>query len=217
MRILIVDDTEINQQSARKTLEGHDLTIVSTYDEAVEMLQLEAPSKAVDAEMKRLGMKQPVNSGWSPDSHEKWKPYLDKAREVAKQLVPAPFDAVLLDLFMPASGYAQTAEGQKLVGQLMPVGFPLIFLAALGSGAKFIGLVTATNHHVHPMAASIDRLWGKVFALNGAKMAFFHTEFIGVEGTICDKCNGAKCYRCKKTGLGQGKDWGKVLASLTTK
>ena len=40
MKILVIDDSAVHQESARKTLEGHDLTIVGTYDEAMSLFGL---------------------------------------------------------------------------------------------------------------------------------------------------------------------------------
>lgn len=42
MKILVIDDSPLHQQSARQTLEGHDVTIVATYDEAVALFGLHA-------------------------------------------------------------------------------------------------------------------------------------------------------------------------------
>ena len=38
MKILVIEDKELHQASARETLAGHDLTIVSSYDAAVKLL-----------------------------------------------------------------------------------------------------------------------------------------------------------------------------------
>ena len=42
MKILVIDDSPLHQESARQTLEGHDVTIVGTYDEAVALFGLHA-------------------------------------------------------------------------------------------------------------------------------------------------------------------------------
>ena len=38
MRILVIDDSPVHQQSARQTLGGHDLTIVGSYDEGQKLV-----------------------------------------------------------------------------------------------------------------------------------------------------------------------------------
>ena len=38
MKILVIDDSPVHQQSARQTLEGHELTVVSSYDEALKFM-----------------------------------------------------------------------------------------------------------------------------------------------------------------------------------
>jgi CheY-like chemotaxis protein len=67
------------------------------------------------------------------------------------------FDAVLIDLMMPAGRRKQGEKGKVFVGQEMPLG---IFLAlqALRSGVKRVGLLTDTNHHDHPASAALDHL-----------------------------------------------------------
>ncbi len=64
------------------------------------------------------------------------------------------YDAVLVDLLMPASKYLQ-GEGLHLAGQEMPVGIFLALLAAK-NGAKYVALLTDSNHHAHPASACID-------------------------------------------------------------
>ncbi len=60
MRILVIDDNSLHQESARQTLGGHEVTIVGTYDEAHKLLQEPRASwEAVDAELKRRGFKSP--------------------------------------------------------------------------------------------------------------------------------------------------------------
>ncbi len=38
MKILVIDDSSVHQQSARQTLKDHDLTVVGSYDEAVRLM-----------------------------------------------------------------------------------------------------------------------------------------------------------------------------------
>lgn len=118
--------------------------------------------------------------------------------EAVRQLDFQEWDAVLTDLLMPAGRDAQGGKGLEFVGQEMPVGLALALLAAL-RGARYVAVVTATNHHAHPASAMLDRLRphsGPNFVINGARAMFVHHTPIEVEG------------------IGEGKDWGKVLAAL---
>lgn len=108
MKILVIDDNPVHQQSARQTLEGHDLTVVDSYD---------------------LGQKL-----------------------VKKD---HGFEAVLVDLLMPASRQALGTRGEQFGGQEMPVGIFLALLAAK-NGAKYVAVLTDSSHHDHPASACFD-------------------------------------------------------------
>lgn len=47
MKILVVEDTPMHQESARETLKGHELTIVDSFPKALEELQQEHPYDVV--------------------------------------------------------------------------------------------------------------------------------------------------------------------------
>jgi CheY-like chemotaxis protein len=65
------------------------------------------------------------------------------------------FDAVLVDLLMPASNESQGPEGYEHVGKEMPVGIFLALLAAQ-KGAKYVAVLTDSSHHDHPASACFD-------------------------------------------------------------
>ncbi len=189
MKILVIDDKEVNQASAHQTLTGHDLTVVGTYAEGHELL------------------------GWNSNSS---------------------FDVVLSDLLMPASDRSMGKEGLKFVGEEMPVGFALALMAAL-RGVKYVAVVTATNHHDHPLSAMLDEFVSYLpqggdflregvrprFLVNGSRLGFYHAglyhgtghpeavpSFIAVDGTVCLDCNGKGCHwGCGTTGKQHGKNW----------
>lgn len=201
MKILVIDDTLINQASARQTLGGHELTIVGDYDMAHELLaEPEADYRMVEAEKERRGLK--YWQGMLQDEYEALEAATKKIK--AELRPPPPFEVVLCDLLMPAGREAQGDKGSKYVGQEMLVGFALALMAVL-QGAKYIAVVTATNHHDHPASAMLDRLsvyrWAESpqenpakFIINGARVGFFHAVMVeGEKG---------------------GKDWGKVLSRL---
>jgi CheY-like chemotaxis protein len=198
MKILVIDDSPIHRQSARQTLVGHDLTIVGTYDEAYKLLKKElADSDAVHAE---LGPYQP-----GPNEEEYLVNFGAEYNRISKKLCPpAPFDVVLSDLLMPAGKQAQGPIGKPYIGQEMPVGFALSLMAAY-QGAKYVAVVTATNHHDHPASAMLDPIARDErecdcsfkrpvrFNINGATVCFFQQQ---------------------PMTLAEGKDWGQVLSYL---
>ncbi len=118
-----------------------------------------------------------------------WGEFINR---VHKESILPYWDVVLCDLMMPASGSEQGSEGQKFVGQEMPVGWSLA-LSAAREGAKFVAVVTDTNHHDHPASAMLDNLNHHVFTIDGAKMLLTN--------------------RVRKTNNG-GKDWGCILEKL---
>lgn len=223
MRVLVIDDTAINLASAKQTLQGHEVVTCGTYDSAVKLIERNAEYSAVEQECKRRGIQYPEQGA----GHDAYKQYREAHDRVTEELRPAPFDAVLVDLLMPAGRDAQGNTGAKYVGTLMPVGYPLALMAAL-HGAKYVGVMTATNHHDHPASATFDHLGGydagrgedkkPPFTINGARVAFSHLRSCLVEDTTCTRCSGVKgaekCYYCDDTGLGSGKDWGKLLDFL---
>ena len=81
---------------------------------------------------------------------------LNETRDgIQRERNPHEFEVVLVDLLMPASSEQQGQRGEKFVGQEMPVGIFLALLAA-NNGAKYVGLITDTDHHSHPASACID-------------------------------------------------------------
>ena len=218
MRILVIDDNQLHQTSARQTLGGHDVTIVGTYDEAHKLLQEPSASReAVNAELKRLGFKEPYDRNATKEEREAtWK---EKAR-LEKELCPPPsFDVVLSDLLMPASKMSMGDKGFKYVGQEMPVGFAIALMASL-HGVKYVAVVTDTNHHDHPASAMLDTFASRChqehdsvgkpprFVINGAKVGYYHSPMTLVEGTTCQNCNGTGskevCY-CVELNAGSPK------------
>ena len=205
MRILVVEDKPEHQESARATLDGHELFVVESYDAGINMLSVTS------------------------------------------------FDVVLTDMMMPMS--EETLEPRAFnPSQQVPYGFVIALLATL-KGAKFVAMVTDTNHHKGAMSAALDHLGDSYyresfqpnFVINGAKAMFVHTPFYhevlgqkqcgGCKGTgTCSECKGmgqsaegrcfgciqqepGKCHFCRGAGKidevrRDRKDWGKVLADL---
>ena len=121
MKILVVDDKEGNRKSAEKTLEGHELTIVGSYEEAMNLMQ-------VPPELRR-GEPAPA----------------------------IPFDAVLTDMMMPMGNQQTLAPRFFKPTEQVPYGF-IIALKAAMRGAKYVAMVTDTNHHAGAMSAALDAI-----------------------------------------------------------
>jgi CheY-like chemotaxis protein len=65
------------------------------------------------------------------------------------------YDAVLVDLLMPASAKQQGREGMQHVGRQMPLGIFLALLAAKRD-TPLIAVFTDADHHEHPASACFD-------------------------------------------------------------
>lgn len=200
MRILVIEDKALNQDSARETLAGHEVTIVSSFDAAMEIM-----SEKIDEEnAQRLLVEAGFPTRPTPPSQpevegvrERWMAYWDakKAAE-AQSVIPFPFEVVLADMMMPMSRES-LAPGLFNPKEQVPYGFVLALRAAL-SGAKFVAMVTDTNHHHGAMSASLDHLGSAYyyagfkpnFTINGAKVMFVHAPF------VTDIAVGASCYNC---------------------
>lgn len=205
MKILVIDDKQIHRQSARQTLVGHQVTIVGTYDEAHELLQVPAaPYHLVKGELERSGFKW--SYAWQEAPEDVVAAARAERKRIARELCPPPlFDAVLCDLHMPASGMTLKPDARaKYEGQEMPVGFALAFRAVL-SGAKYVAVVTDINHHDHPASAMLDGLVSDSrykcnydrtdhppygFVIDGVKFGFYREVGTFVDGTACPDCNG---------------------------
>ncbi|MFA5994390.1 MAG: hypothetical protein WC823_05525 [Parcubacteria group bacterium] len=212
MKILVIEDNELHRQSARETLAGHDITIVESFDEAMNIMN--------------------TRSGFN-------------------------FEVVLTDMMLPMGMKRTLTREAFKSSEQVPYGLIIALRAAI-SGAKFVAMVTDTNHHQGAMSAAIDFLSSAYynyeegfkpnFVINGAQVMFIHTPFcqdiVGKE--TCGYCKGSGfCYNCEGTGknihgvccccrndagkcakcngTGQAnvirqerKDWGRVLADLTS-
>jgi CheY-like chemotaxis protein len=188
MRILVVEDKEVHRKAAEETLADHEVTIVYSFDKAMDIMS-EDPE-------------------------------------------PFAFEAVLTDMMMPMCKTTLIPEVFNPSEQV-PYGFVIALRAAL-RGAKFVAMVTDTNHHYGAMSAAIDYL-GRAyykdgskpnFVVNGAKCTFVHAPFIRDVVGVCEECEGTgsqpsdgrKCLYCEGTGEKtryERKDWGRVLRDLT--
>lgn len=245
MKVLVIEDTKRHQESARETLSDHELTIVTSFDEAIEALDTQYDEARIEQLKAESGL------AYGDDG------YREMLSEVTSQCtLPLPWDVVLTDMMMPMSK-ANLAPSVHNHRELIPYGF-IIALRAAEAGAKLVAVVTDVNHHMGAISAAMDNLSSPSyhgcpnrFTINGAKCAFVHTPFsrrIVEKDAKCSSCRGTgKCSYCQDTGRedsypctlcpessgicrscnGSGKkdktettdckDWGRVLKDLTAK
>lgn len=197
MKILVIEDKPIHRQSALETLKGHDLTVVDSYEKGIDAME----TKTDYDKLERLATEQfgpcPSETG---TARSEW---FNKQDELKEQCTSRPeFGAVLVDMMMPMSRET-LAPGVFNPGEQVPYGFVLA-LRACQIGAKYVAVVTDTNHHQGAMSAALDKLGSAyyhgtepVFEINGAKVLFVHAPFV-------------------PEGDGGVKDWGRVLRHLVT-
>lgn len=235
MKILLVDDDPRHQESANRLLgEAHDLTIVANPDTAVDKLRPQY-DEAKEAELLlAAGFPKefkPWDQSVSEEQRERFLAEQRKAHSASR--ISFPYEAVLLDLLMPATSTAMGDKGQRFVGQLMPYGYSLA-LYAIQEGAPRVGILTETNHHEHPMSAALDPLDMYPDAMTttiGTSRFVLARELSLLLPVLpekaCSKCGGAgeqrteggntyQCYSCKgsKVESFHGKDWAKLLQLL---
>jgi CheY-like chemotaxis protein len=163
MKVLVIDDTQVNLVSALRTLVGHDVTICSTHKDAYEHLNVR-----YDEERKKALCEQYMAQG------VKFNDYYFKV--LAETRLPY-WDVVLVDHNMPA--YSEASNRRE--GEVMMVGWQMVLIAAL-NGAKYAAVVTDDNHHADVTSAMLDPLgsayWSGgpvLFVINGAKVGFWHS------------------------------------------
>lgn len=153
MRILVIEDKELHRKSAEETLSGHEVTIVKSFDEATALMEKKIDEGNVQRLLTEAGF--PTKPGY--EDSERWSAYCEAySQATAKSVVPFPFEVVLTDMMMPMSKQTLAPEVFNPSEQV-PYGFILALKATL-FGAKFVAMVTDTNHHQSAMSASIDHL-----------------------------------------------------------
>lgn len=226
-RILIVEDDPRHQDAAKRLLgEDYALEIISNPDTAKERLEPQFDAEKEARLLEAAGFPKSFNAYDKSVSDETKKKYWDerhKAHEAAR--LPIVYDAVLLDLMLPATRTAMGDEGMKFVGQLMPYGYSLA-IYAIQKGVKKVGILTETNHHKHPMSAALDSLsLGRVMMIDNSGFVLareFSASFMN-SNNACTNCDGSgknqhgeNCYYCKGTGKEHfyAKDWKRLLDIL---
>lgn len=152
MKVLVFDDSPIHRSAAAVQLKDHDLTVVSTYDEAEKALTPSFNYQEYKRILAEAGYEEyPRLQGEERDKFEAFK---EAAR---KQATTYPdFDVVLTDLLVPASG-RDLNESNRLIGQEMPLGTIIAFLA-LRWGVKYVAVVSDAGNHSHPASSALTAL-----------------------------------------------------------
>ncbi|MDO8624644.1 MAG: hypothetical protein Q7R47_01070 [Candidatus Diapherotrites archaeon] len=206
MRILVIEDKKIHRESAEETLTGHEVTIVASFDEAMDLME----QKIDEGNAQRLLGEAGFSTRPDRENDEQWSAYWKvRGEAMAKSVIPFPFDVVLTDMMMPMSRKT-LGDGVFNAREQVPYGF-IIALRATLCGTKFVAMITDTNHHKGAMSAAIDHLGDAYyhagfkpnFVINGARVMFVHTPFLEevLGKKTCDSCNGSgSCRLCKGTG-----------------
>ncbi|MEK7187863.1 MAG: hypothetical protein AAB691_03410 [Patescibacteria group bacterium] len=132
------------------------------------------------------------------------------------------FEAVLVDLLMPASGQSMGSMGQEFVDQEMPNGVFLAVLAAK-NGAKYAAVFTDSDHHSHPASACFDAFnpegegRPESFTVNGGKVILCNDRNL-VETFRRDDLAKAMSWNEAQKDKGRAvrtKNWAGLLSYLT--
>lgn len=232
MKILVFDDTAIQRRAAAAMLKEHEVTVVSTYDEAQKALtpqtDYDEVRRLMNEAMAKLGYAKDFNPHDEKLGEDKRKAFWaarDKEWNKAMEAVTThpDFDAVLTDLMVPASRQAQGDESYHLVGKEMPLG-AIIALLAISNGVKKVAVVTDINHHKHPASAAFDCFCGangsgevKVLCTNRCTCSFDTVSGQKVEPVDWNnKEASAEFERRRDAGeLVTVKNWAEALADLT--
>jgi CheY-like chemotaxis protein len=203
MKILVIEDKEMHRTAATETLAGHDLTIVASFDEAIEAMSTHVDYNELNRLCDEAVGKLPENP--TDAEHTAW---YEKSNEFEPQVTTKPnFEVVLTDMNMPMS--RQTLARGVFKREEVPYGF-ILALRAATIGAKYIAMVTDTNHHQGAISAALDHLGAsyysgneKPFEINGAKVLFLHAPFVKdvVKDAPCESCaeNPGVCSWCNGT------------------
>ncbi len=219
MKILVFDDNPIHRAAAEAQLKDHNLTVVGTYDEAQALLLPQIDQKKVTRILKdQFGDFNPYDQ--SEDAEKRDDYFAAKAIAVVQETRYPDFDVVLTDLLVPASGQQQGRSGEAFIGKEMPVGIFIALLAAVKGGAKYVAVLTDSNHHAHPASACFDP-----FNQSGIKPTPFTVERSAV--IICNNTNWVAKYDpsnlskelsyeeyCGRTDVVSAKNWRALLDYL---
>ena len=206
MRILVVDDKDIHRQSAYETLSGHEITVVSSFDEAMEHLRDKEKYDAVLSDMR-----MPMSRKTLSEAAYRRGELVDYGFVVALRaaLCGAKYIAVVTDVNHhqgAMSAALDYIEAPHYKGTLYP-NFIINGATCMFVHAPFVRIMHKETCPQCDDASGICR--------------FCHGTGIR-DDKSCNACedNLGKCYRCKGTGKADKieytdrKDWGHVLKDL---
>lgn len=135
-------------------MKDHDVTIVSDPDQVSEKFQ-EFDWEKIERIMEEKGYDPNINFHRLGD---KEKAQYKEDKEDAKSMSRMPkFDAVLLDMLMPATAKSLAGDSKKFVGE--PTDYGMFFLwLAVQKGVPLVGILTDGSRHNHPVSATLDYL-----------------------------------------------------------
>jgi CheY-like chemotaxis protein len=196
MKILVIDDSFVHQESARQTLTGHELTVATSYEEGFRLLAPFDSQEHYIAKGKKGGVYDVVLSDLLMPAPGMM--LSDEARREYEGKEHALGWALVLRAVLNGARYA------AVVSQVNHHAHPAAF-----------ALDAIDN-------ADDDDAMKPQFDINGARVGFFHAPTCLVEGVYgcywkCDRGKnerGNPCKLCNGTGFARGKDWGLVLRVL---
>lgn len=198
MRILVIDDNVLNLISAKKTLEGHELTTCMDADEVRGLLW---PPYLEDENGE---LKRPLQRG------------------------SLPWDVVLSDLMMPPPLRECPSIRHEFAGKKAFVGWSFVLQAALYGVKYAAVVTNLNHHEhpgATLLDPILSRQWEgdddpPKFTVNGATVGFYaDAAMVAVSDKPCVRCGGNQRNRvireCCDSGKESGKDWGDIFKHLT--
>jgi len=209
MKILVIDDTQKHLDSAVKTLEGHDVTLCTSYDEALELLEPKKETPYWDAVLcdllmpagrdaqgsdKYVGQEMPV--GWSLAlvAAMRGTKYVAVASDMNHHDHPG---SAMLDRLDGYKGHIFNIDGATV---LMTNKIGLIELG--GEEDVDCCVCSGTKFDCNSWNCSICK--GTLLIPTTTEECFCVIQH------HCDSCKGTG----KRTVPKRGKDWGKILDRL---
>lgn len=156
LNVLVIEDTEEHQISARETLEAHpavkDLDVIGRADEGFEVFRDEPSDYWIFQLLKKEGLR------WGDDKNLE-----RRLRETESERFSKNYQVVLTDLMLPMLSF-RLGPGKFNPCREIPYGMFLAIRAAQ-AGVTHIAVISDTNHHDAPEAAALDH-FGKFYPEN---------------------------------------------------
>ena len=169
MKILVIDDSYVQREAAKKALfTEHDLTIAYTFAQARKLLTPQRNDEKVKIALKAAGYSEDFDAQDASVTDERRAGYYEIAyAEPSEATYDYPeFDAVMTDLMMPGEKGGLSQKAEIYTGEPTPYGFAIALLA-LKAGIPHIAIVSNGqaddgNHHNHPILMACDALEGTI-------------------------------------------------------